>query len=96
MYTYICIYVYLCLNADKNKYINKYLIKIINCGTEILQLLQGKTGFVARPFNQNANDYKTVQCTYVELFELHIVWFPHKFLQIISMVTFCGILYEKI
>lgn len=38
MYTYTCIYVYLCLNADKNKYINKYLIKIINCGKEILEL----------------------------------------------------------
>lgn len=33
MYTYTCIYVYLYFNADKNKYINKYLIKIIYCGT---------------------------------------------------------------
>lgn len=36
MYMYICIYVYLCFNVDKNKYINKYLIKIIYCGMEIL------------------------------------------------------------
>lgn len=35
MYTYTCIYDYLCFNADKNKYINKYIIKIIYCGTEI-------------------------------------------------------------
>lgn len=35
MYTYTCIFVYLCFNADKNKYINKYLIKIKYCGTEI-------------------------------------------------------------
>lgn len=55
-----------------------------------------KQDFVARPFNQHANDYKTVQCTYDETFELQIVWFPHKFLQNKSMVTFYGILYEKI
>lgn len=36
MYMYICIYVYLCFNVDKNKYINKYFIKIIYCGMEIL------------------------------------------------------------
>lgn len=55
-----------------------------------------KQDFVARPFNQNANDYKTVQCTYVEKFELQIVWFPHKVLQNKTMVTFYGILNEKI
>lgn len=84
------------LTLIKIKTSTSTLLKLYIVVRKFYSCYEVKQDFVARPFNQNANDYKTVQCTYFEISELQINWFPHKFLQNISMVTFCGILYEKI
>lgn len=88
---FICALTLIKINTSTSTLLKLYIVV-----RKFYSFYEVKQDFVARPFNQNANVYKTVQCTYVEIFELQIVWLSHKFLQNISMDTFCGILYEKI